>query len=80
MRNKEDLRAAEWAYGVFQRCVPEKFRESIAVRVGMYSDMHPSQEIVKKIVKLHDDWLFLTSRHDKSVEGVDVLTYIKKQW
>lgn len=80
MTNKTELWLTEWAYNVFQRCVPEQYRESVAVLTGIYSDKHPSDETINKVCSLHMEWIELAKKNDKSIDGVPAVSYIKKNW
>jgi len=58
MDNIQDLKEAEWAFNIFEKCIPEQYRKaSIVVLVGKYSDRTPSEKTFSKILKLHEQWL-----------------------
>lgn len=76
MNNVADLQATEWGYTVFQRCVPEQYRTSIPVLVGKYSDSHPSDKSISRIVELYDEWKNAKNENKPK----DIVKFIKENF
>jgi len=76
MSNIQDLKEAEWAFSIFNKCVPEQYRKvSVAVLVGKYSDRTPSDDTFRKIEILYERWMLDKNSPDNKFK--DFLSYAK---
>jgi len=76
MDNTQDLKEAEWAFNMFNKCIPEKYRKtSVAVLVGKYSDRTPSESMFSKMERLYTGWLEVKDNKDNPFK--DFISYAK---